>query len=110
MARVAAFGPALEEIKEVKPIERGKNATKRAKESAIGTLREDADRQQYSRIELIGPCARKFRRNRSLERLNLGGGARAVDAGKHQHENRRGSDVFSHPQPLLERRRRVPLR
>ena len=110
MAGTAAFGTTLEQIEKVQPIKECEHATQWTQEAAIGALREQPDGQQCTGIEHIWPGAREFCSNRRLERLDLQRGARSVDLRHHQRQHRRGCDVLAHPQALLERDRRVPLR
>src|SRR5258708_3573075 len=110
MARIAAFRTALEKVDQVHPVEGRQHAAKRTQETAIGALGEQPDGQQRAGIEHIRPGAGELRGDRGLERLDLGSGARSVDPAQHQGEHRGSRDVLAHPQALLQRSRRVPLR
>src|SRR5262245_10031922 len=110
MAGAAAFGTTLQQIEQVQPIKQCEHATEWAQETAIGSLREESDGQQRTGIEHIWPCARESCGDRRLERLDLQRGPRWIDLRHHQREHSCGSDVLAHPQALLQRNRRIPLR
>src|SRR4051794_34314820 len=73
MARTAAFGPALEQIEEMQPVQESQHATERTEEATIGPFGEQPDGEQGTGIEHKRPGAGEFRDDRGLERFDLGG-------------------------------------
>ena len=102
MARIAAFGTALEHIDEVQPVEDRQKAAERTQKAAIGPFGEKPDRQQDTSVDHIRPGTGEFRDDGGLERFDLGGSSRRVQLGHHQHQHHGGGDVFAEPQALLQ--------
>src|SRR5262249_55727548 len=97
MARIAAFWATLEQVDQVQSVKERQYAAERTQEGEIGAWEKHPDRQQNTRVEHIGPSAGELGGNRSLERLDLGGGARGVDSSQYQRQHSHGGNVLAHP-------------
>src|SRR5262249_19090854 len=109
MARAPAFRAALQHIDKVQSVAKRQDAAKRAQEAAEGALGEEADHKQRAGVEDIRPCADEMRRDGGVKRFYLGEAQTRVDRDRGEAEDEPQRNVFSEPQILLHRFRRIPL-
>src|ERR1043165_5660213 len=92
----------------MKAIERREHATERTEEAAGGALGEKADREQGADVKHVRPSARKLRRDRSLERLDLGRTFGCADGREREDQQRGRRSILAVTQAAFERGARKP--